>query len=69
MERDLIRVRIAEGRSPGTERGQQYRLPPALTRQQQAEARKCRQYGATLRELADSYNVSRATISRLGDMR
>lgn len=40
--------------------------PPALTAQQQAEVRQRRQDGATLRELADSYNVSKATISRLG---
>ena len=39
--------------------------PAALTIQQQAEARQRRQDGATLKELADSYNVSKATISRL----
>ena len=39
--------------------------PSALTTQQQAEARQRRQDGATLKELADSYNVSKATISRL----
>jgi DNA invertase Pin-like site-specific DNA recombinase len=65
VERDLIRTRTAEGRSRATERGQHMGRPPALTRQQQAEARKRRQDGATLRELADSYNVSKATISRL----
>jgi len=54
MERDLIRTRTAEGRSRATERGQHMGGPPALTRHQQAEVRKRRQYGATLRELADS---------------
>jgi len=39
--------------------------PPALTPQQAAEARQRREDGATLRELADSYAVSKATISRL----
>ena len=39
--------------------------PPALTAQQQAEARKRRSEGATLKELAQSYNVGIATISRL----
>jgi hypothetical protein len=36
--------------------------PPALTPQQQAEARKRRAEGATLKELAQSYNVGIATI-------
>jgi hypothetical protein len=35
---------------------------PALTPQQQAEARKRRSEGATLKELAQSYNVGIATI-------
>ena len=39
-------------------------LPPALTPQQQ-EARERRDNGATLSELAKSYNVGMATISRL----
>ena len=40
--------------------------PPALTPQQQQEARECRDNGgATLSELAKSYNVGMATISRL----
>lgn len=39
---------------------------PKLTPQQQAEARQRRTEGATLRELADSYNVGVATIARLG---
>ena len=37
----------------------------ALTPQQQAEARQRRTNGATLKELAQSYNVGRSTISRL----
>jgi hypothetical protein len=40
--------------------------PPKLTLQQQDEARRRRAEGATLQELAKSYNVARATISRLG---
>jgi DNA invertase Pin-like site-specific DNA recombinase len=39
--------------------------PPKLTPQQQREARRRRAEGATLKELAKSYNVGRATISRL----
>ncbi len=38
--------------------------PSALTPDQQAEARQRRAEGATLKELAQSYNVGRATISR-----
>ena len=65
VERDLIRTRTAEGRSRATARGQHMGRPSALTVQQAAEARQRRQDGATLQELADSYNVSKATISRL----
>src|SRR5438309_6061061 len=65
VERDLIRTRTAEGRSRAQARGQHMGRPPALTPQQQAEARKRRAEGATLKELAQSYNVGIATISRL----
>jgi hypothetical protein len=37
----------------------------AIISHQQAEARQRRMGGATLKELADSYNVSKATILRL----
>src|SRR3954454_16586381 len=65
VERDLIRTRTAEGRNRAKARGQHMGRPPALTPQQQAEARKRRAEGATLKELAQSYNVGIATISRL----
>jgi len=65
VELDLIRTRTAEGRSCARDRGQHMGRPPALTAQQAAEARQRRRDGATLQELAESYNVSRATISRL----
>jgi DNA invertase Pin-like site-specific DNA recombinase len=65
VERDLIRTRTAEGRSRATARGQHMGRPPSLTPQQQAEARQRRAEGATLKELARSYDVSAATISRL----
>ena len=66
VERDLIRTRTAEGRSRAKGRGQHMGRPPKLTPQQQAEARQRRAEGATLKELAQSYNVGVATISRLG---
>ena len=65
VERDLIRTRTAEGRSRAKARGQHMGRPPKLTPQQQKEARRRRAEGATLKELAKSYNVGRATISRL----
>ena len=64
VERDLIRTRTAEGRSRAEAQGKRMGRPfpdPA----QQKEAIKRRAQGATLDELARSYNVSRATISRL----
>src|SRR5271157_870196 len=65
VERDLIRTRTAEGRNRAKARGQHMGRPPKLTQQQQKEARRRRAEGATLKELAKSYNVGRATISRL----
>jgi DNA invertase Pin-like site-specific DNA recombinase len=66
VERDLIRTRTAEGRSRAKARGQHMGRKPKLTPQQQAEARQRRAEGATLKELARSYNVGVATIARLG---
>src|SRR5215469_4954349 len=66
VERDLIRTRTAEGRSRAKAQGKHMGRPPSLTPAQQKEAIRRRAQGATLAELANSYNVSRATISRLG---
>jgi DNA invertase Pin-like site-specific DNA recombinase len=66
VERDLIRTRTAEGRSRAKARGTHMGRPPSLTTpSQKKEAIRRRAQGATLEELAHSYNVSRATISRL----
>ena len=65
VERDLIRTRTAEGRSRAKAQGKAMGRPPSLTPAQQKEATRRRAQGATLDELARSYNVSRATISRL----
>lgn len=67
VERDLIRTRTAEGRSRAKARDQHMGRPPKLTHQQQAEAKRRRAEGATLKGLARSYNVAPATISRLKD--
>ncbi len=66
VERDLIRTRTAEGRSRAKARGQHMGRPSKLNAaQQQAEALLRRADGATLSELARSYNVSPSAISRL----
>jgi DNA invertase Pin-like site-specific DNA recombinase len=66
VERDLIRTRTAEGRSRAKAQGKHMGRPPSMrTPEQQKEAIRRRAQGATLDELARSYNVSRATISRL----
>jgi DNA invertase Pin-like site-specific DNA recombinase len=66
VERDLIRTRTAEGRSRAKAQGKAMGRPPSLiTPEQKKEAIRRRAQGATLAELARSYNISRATISRL----
>jgi hypothetical protein len=62
VERDLIRTRTAEGRSRAKAQGQHMGRPPALTPSQRKEATRRRAEGATLEELAASYNVGEATI-------
>src|ERR1700730_10368539 len=64
VERDLIRTRTAEGRSRAKARGKHMGRPPSLTPAQQKEATRRRAQGATLQELADSYNVGISTIRR-----
>ena len=65
VERDLIRTRTAEGRTHAKAQGKAMGRPPSLTPAQQKEAIRRRAQGATLQELADTYNVSKSTISRL----
>jgi DNA invertase Pin-like site-specific DNA recombinase len=65
VERDLIRTRTAEGRSRAKAQGKAMGRPPSLTPEQKKEAIRRRAQGETLAELARSYKVSRATISRL----
>jgi DNA invertase Pin-like site-specific DNA recombinase len=64
VERDLIRTRTAEGRSRARAQGKHMGRPPALTPVQQKEARQRRAEGATLDELARSYDVGESTIRR-----
>jgi DNA invertase Pin-like site-specific DNA recombinase len=65
VERDLIRTRTSEGRERAKTRGVRLGRKPKLTSQQWHEALARRTAGETLMEIARSYNVSFATISRL----
>jgi DNA invertase Pin-like site-specific DNA recombinase len=65
VERDLIRARTGEGRARAVARGQKMGRPFKLTDHQKREAIKRREQGETLAEIACSYNVRPATISRL----
>jgi DNA invertase Pin-like site-specific DNA recombinase len=64
VERDLIRPN-SRGQEPRQGPRKGYGPPTSLTPAQQKEAIRRRGQGVTLKELARSYNVSRATISRL----
>jgi DNA invertase Pin-like site-specific DNA recombinase len=64
VERDLIRTRTAEGRSRAKAQGTHMGRPPTLNASQRKEATQRRAHGATLRELAHSYNVGISTIRR-----
>ena len=65
VERDLIRTRTAEGRQRAQARGVRLGRKPKLTSQQRHEALARRAAGETLMDIARSYNISFATISRL----
>ena len=66
FERDLIRARTSEGRERARARGVRMGRPPKLTPHQRREALRRRNRGhETLADIARSYNVSPATISRL----
>ncbi len=64
VERDLIRTRTAEGRSRAKARKADGPTPCPHTRAQK-EATRRRAQGATLDELARSYNVGISTIRRV----
>jgi DNA invertase Pin-like site-specific DNA recombinase len=67
FERDLIRTRTGERRARAVARGVKMGRKPKLTPHQQQEAIRPRNRGVeSLTEIGRSYNVSAATISRLG---
>lgn len=66
FERELIRARTGEGRERAKARGVRMGRPPKLTPHQRREAIRRRDRGnETLADIARTYNVSPATISRL----
>jgi len=65
FERELIRARTSEGRARAKANGQSLGRPHKLTPHQQREAIKRREHGEPVREIARSFNVHHATISRL----
>jgi DNA invertase Pin-like site-specific DNA recombinase len=66
FERDLIRSRTSEGRTRAKARGKSLGRPFKMTEHQRKEALARRESGELLTEISRSYNVSAATISRLG---
>lgn len=65
FERELIRAGTSEGRSRAKANGKSLGRLPKLTPHQQREAIKRRDSGEPMREIARTYNVHHATISRL----
>jgi DNA invertase Pin-like site-specific DNA recombinase len=65
LERRRIVERTARGRADAKAKGVQFGRKPILTPHQQREARKRIEAGEKQRSVARSYNVNRATISRL----
>jgi DNA invertase Pin-like site-specific DNA recombinase len=65
VERDLIKARTTEGRDRAKAEGRHIGRPSVLTPRQQDEALRRRLEGATLKELAESYDVAISTIARL----
>jgi DNA invertase Pin-like site-specific DNA recombinase len=65
VERDLIKVRTAEGRQRAQARGVKMGRKPKLTLDQRQEALGRKASGETNVDIARSYNVSHMTIARL----
>ena len=65
FERELIRIRTGEGRARAKANGKSLGRKPKLTPHQEQEAIRWRDEGASVREIARTYNVSPSTISRL----
>jgi DNA invertase Pin-like site-specific DNA recombinase len=66
FERELIRARTGEGRKRAKERGVRFGRPQKLTHDQRQEAIKRIAAGEAQADIARTFNVSPATVSRLG---
>lgn len=64
LERDLIRVRTAEGRAEAKAQGKHLGRIPALSDKQAQELVKAKKNGESVSALARKYEVSRATVHR-----
>lgn len=65
VERDLIRTRTAEGRARAIQSGVQMGRPPRITRSERLQIIKRRLNGETLKSIAETFDVSMATVSRI----
>jgi DNA invertase Pin-like site-specific DNA recombinase len=65
FERELILARTSDGRARAKARGVRFGRPAALTPHQRQEAIQRLAQGEALADVARSFNVSQATISRL----
>jgi DNA invertase Pin-like site-specific DNA recombinase len=65
FERELIRARTGEGRKRAKDRGVRFGRPSALTPHQRAEALQRLANGEAQADVARTFDVSQATISRL----
>ena len=65
FERELIRARTGDGRKRAKDRGVRFGRPAALTPHQRHEALQRLANGEVQADVARSYDVSQATISRL----
>src|SRR5262245_32431681 len=65
FERELILARTSDGRARAKARGVRFGRPAALTPHQRAEALQRLAQGEAQADVARSFNVSQATISRL----
>jgi DNA invertase Pin-like site-specific DNA recombinase len=65
FERELIRARTSDGRTRAKARGVRFGRPAALTPHQRAEALQRLGSGEAQADVARTFNVSQATISRL----
>jgi DNA invertase Pin-like site-specific DNA recombinase len=64
FERELIRARTGEGRKRAKERGVRFGRPQKLTPHQRQQVLQRLAQGETQSDIARSYNLSAATISR-----